>query len=74
MYEQNVRILDNHSINISCTRHIPKISKIFHVINNTYLVSGISFCLYNLAAYPEYQQKCREEINDVLGEKANVEW
>lgn len=29
--------------------------------------SAITFCLYNLALYPEAQQKCFEEICDVIG-------
>ena len=37
-------------------------------------VLGIYWFLYNLAKHPEYQQKCRDEINDVLGEKENIEW
>lgn len=30
--------------------------------------SGISFCLYNLAKYPNVQQKCIEEIRNVIGD------
>lgn len=30
--------------------------------------SGISFCLYNLAKYPHVQQKCMEEIRNVIGD------
>ncbi|XP_075155887.1 cytochrome P450 4d1-like isoform X2 [Haematobia irritans] len=29
--------------------------------------SGIIFCFYNLARYPEYQQKCFEEIIQIMG-------
>ncbi|XP_002931492.1 cytochrome P450 4B1 [Xenopus tropicalis] len=36
--------------------------------------SGISWILYCMAKYPEHQQKCREEIRDVLGEKESFEW
>ena len=28
--------------------------------------SAISWCLYNMARFPEYQQKCRDEINDLF--------
>ena len=34
--------------------------------------SGISWCLYNLARHPEYQQKCRNEVNVVIGEKDEI--
>nr|CAB3235873.1 leukotriene-B4 omega-hydroxylase 3-like [Phallusia mammillata] len=36
--------------------------------------SGIQWTLYNLAKYPEYQEKCRKEVNEVLGDKQSVEW
>ncbi|KAG8555215.1 hypothetical protein GDO81_017622, partial [Engystomops pustulosus] len=36
--------------------------------------SGISWILYCLAKYPEHQEKCREEIRDVLGDRRTVEW
>ncbi|XP_077306432.1 cytochrome P450 4B1-like [Lithobates pipiens] len=36
--------------------------------------SGISWALYCMAKYPEHQQKCREEIREVLGDRKTVEW
>ncbi|XP_075038132.1 cytochrome P450 4B1-like [Mixophyes fleayi] len=36
--------------------------------------SGISWILYCMAKYPEHQEKCREEIREVLGERNTVEW
>ncbi|XP_077994249.1 cytochrome P450 4F3-like [Glandiceps talaboti] len=38
--------------------------------------SGISWCLYNLANNPQHQQKCRQEVNDLLKdrEKQEIEW
>ncbi|XP_053549485.1 cytochrome P450 4B1 [Bombina bombina] len=36
--------------------------------------SGISWILYSMAKYPEHQQKCREEIQEVMGERNSVEW
>ncbi|XP_075176639.1 cytochrome P450 4A4-like [Anomaloglossus baeobatrachus] len=36
--------------------------------------SGISWILYCLAKYPEHQEKCREEIREVLGDRTTFEW
>ncbi|XP_028667982.2 cytochrome P450 4B1-like [Erpetoichthys calabaricus] len=36
--------------------------------------SGISWILYNLALHPEHQQKCREEIQDVLSGEETMDW
>ncbi|KAM8930556.1 cytochrome P450 4B1-like [Pelodytes ibericus] len=36
--------------------------------------SGISWTFYSLAKNLEHQQKCREEIREVLGDRHNVEW
>uniref|UniRef100_A0AAY5EBI2 aromatase n=1 Tax=Electrophorus electricus TaxID=8005 RepID=A0AAY5EBI2_ELEEL len=36
--------------------------------------SGISWILYNMACYPEHQQKCREEIQEALKGKDSMEW
>ncbi|MEE6495430.1 hypothetical protein FKM82_002044 [Ascaphus truei] len=36
--------------------------------------SGISWILYCMAKNPEHQEKCREEIREVLGERHTVEW
>ncbi|KAM4641150.1 cytochrome P450 4B1-like [Discoglossus pictus] len=36
--------------------------------------SGISWILYSMTQYPEHQEKCREEIRGVLGERDTVEW
>ena len=48
--------------------------------NNIYCISvtaydiGMSWALYNLAKYPEFQEKCRKEVMAVIGGKDNVEW
>ncbi|XP_078346495.1 cytochrome P450 4F3-like [Oculina patagonica] len=36
--------------------------------------SSISWTLYNLARFPEHQEKCREEIDEVLGNNEEFEW
>ncbi|KAL9950889.1 hypothetical protein ACROYT_G043460 [Oculina patagonica] len=36
--------------------------------------SSISWTLYNLARFSEHQEKCREEINEVFGDKEEFEW
>ncbi|XP_038616098.1 cytochrome P450 4B1-like isoform X2 [Tachyglossus aculeatus] len=36
--------------------------------------SGISWALYCLALHPEHQQRCREEIQEVLGGRDTVQW
>ncbi|NXA48302.1 CP4B1 protein, partial [Nothocercus julius] len=36
--------------------------------------SGISWLFYCMSLYPEYQQRCREEVQEVLGDRDTVEW
>ena len=36
--------------------------------------SGLSWALYNLAKFPGYQKKCREEVTSVVGSKDDIEW
>ena len=37
-------------------------------------VAAISWCLWNLAHHEDYQEQCRQEVNDVLGDKEDVAW
>lgn len=36
--------------------------------------SGISWAMYNLAVYPEFQDKCRQEVLEALNGKTHIEW
>uniref|UniRef100_A0A8C0GVH2 Cytochrome P450 n=1 Tax=Chelonoidis abingdonii TaxID=106734 RepID=A0A8C0GVH2_CHEAB len=36
--------------------------------------SGISWLLYCMALYPEHQQRCREEIKEILGDRTTIQW
>ncbi|XP_053868589.1 ultra-long-chain fatty acid omega-hydroxylase-like isoform X1 [Malaclemys terrapin pileata] len=38
--------------------------------------SGLSWVLYNLACHPEYQERCQEEIKDLMRDKESeeIEW
>ncbi|XP_068098644.1 cytochrome P450 4A4-like [Hyperolius riggenbachi] len=36
--------------------------------------SGISWIFYCMAQNPEHQQKCREEIRELLGDRTTMEW
>ena len=35
---------------------------------------GISWLFYNLAKYPELQEKCREEVLSLMGKRDEMEW
>ncbi|XP_058148522.1 cytochrome P450 4F2-like [Dasypus novemcinctus] len=38
--------------------------------------SGLSWVLYNLAKYPEYQERCRQEVQELLRDRGSeeIEW
>lgn len=43
----------------------------FHLKGHDTTVSGITFCLYNIAKHPRVQTLCFNEIVEVLGSKSN---
>ena len=38
--------------------------------------SGLSWTLYNLARHPEYQERCRQEVRELLRDREpeEIEW
>ncbi|XP_069498351.1 cytochrome P450 4B1-like [Ambystoma mexicanum] len=36
--------------------------------------SGISWIIYCIGQYPEHQEKCRDEIKEILGDRDTVHW
>ena len=43
-------------------------------LSSLFQIQAISWILYNLARYPEHQEKCREEILEVFGDNEEFEW
>ncbi|KAM9330161.1 cytochrome P450 4B1-like [Gastrophryne carolinensis] len=36
--------------------------------------SGVAWTLYCMAQHPEHQQRCRQEVREVLGDRKTLEW
>ena len=36
--------------------------------------SAISWCLYDLACHPKYQEKCKMEVQEVMQGRDRIEW
>nr|XP_002123011.3 leukotriene-B(4) omega-hydroxylase 2-like [Ciona intestinalis] len=45
-----------------------------HFKKRTLDIECISWSLYMLAQHPEYQQKCRDELEEVLKDKEDIDW
>ena len=52
----------------------PSLSECFSGHDTT--ASGLSWILYNLARHPEYQERCRQEVQELLKDRdpKNIEW
>ena len=36
--------------------------------------AGLAWTLYNLARFPEHQEKCRAEVDQIFEDKDELEW
>ena len=36
--------------------------------------AALCWTLYNLARFPDHQEKCREEVDKIFEEKGQIEW
>ncbi|XP_070560567.1 leukotriene-B4 omega-hydroxylase 3-like [Ptychodera flava] len=70
-----LRAKDEESLGL-CDQEIQDEVDTFMFEGHDTTASGISWCLYNMAMNPEHQQKCREEIDDLMAGKLNteIEW
>jgi cytochrome P450 len=46
------------------------------IVGHDTTASGIAWTLYSLAAHPEHQQRCQQEVDEILAHKENkdIEW
>jgi cytochrome P450 len=49
---------------------------LFDFVGHDTTASAISWILYSLAKHPEYQEKCQEEIDELLSgrESDDIKW
>ncbi|KAF5899413.1 cytochrome P450 4B1-like, partial [Clarias magur] len=66
-------MLDEHQLGLS-DKDIRAEVDTFMFGGHDTTASGISWIFYSLACNPEHQQKCREEIQQVLKGKETIEW
>ena len=68
-----MRSRDENGNGLTDLEMVDELSSFFSAGFDTTL-GGISFLMYCLCRYPEWQAKCREEILKVLGDRESIEW
>ncbi len=51
-----------------------KINEASYITCADFILAALGWCVYNLARHQECQNKCREEVQEILGDRNNVTW